>query len=222
MGLSFEASSHEDEDDAYEEQTNEHEDLEEESFEDTFGVKPYMGEHYKEALPELFIQNAVGGHHQQQQELDEDIDDELLWVPQSDLISFKPLCLSVSGGYYTNLLRVKGSGLLSRHIHPGPIHAYVIKGSWKYLEHDWIATEGSYIFEPPGDIHTLVVPRSETGDDTENEMITMFHVTGSVMYCDEYGNVNGDDDVFTKIEMAKQHYNNIGLDGDKYIKQFLR
>jgi 2,4'-dihydroxyacetophenone dioxygenase len=134
---------------------------------------------------------------------------------KTDTVSFRPLCLCTSGGYYVNLLRVKGAGLLSRHRHPGPVHGHVLKGRWKYLEHDWEATEGSYIFEPPGEIHTLVVPEGV------EEMITLFHVTGSLLYCDVDGNVVGADDVFTKLELAKKHYEKVGLGAD-FVQQFVR
>jgi hypothetical protein len=40
--------------------------------------------------------------------------DEHLWVPQGEGVWFKPLILNVSEGYYVNLLRVKGAGMLSR------------------------------------------------------------------------------------------------------------
>lgn len=143
------------------------------------------------------------------------IDDELLWVPQTASVSFRPLCFCVSAGYYVNLLRVRGAGLLSRHRHPGPVHGHVLKGSWKYLEHNWTATAGSYIYEPPGEIHTLVVP------DGVEEMITLFHVTGSLLYCDPEGNVIGAEDVFTKLELAKQHYKQVGL-GEDFVQQFVR
>ena len=46
----------------------------------------------------------------------------------------------------------------------------MIKGRWKYLEHDWMAEEGSFVYEPPGEIHTLTVP-----DDCA-EMITFFNI----------------------------------------------
>jgi 2,4'-dihydroxyacetophenone dioxygenase len=143
------------------------------------------------------------------------IDEELLWVPQTDTVSFRPLCLCVSAGYYVNLLRVKGAGMLSRHRHPGPVHGHVLKGRWRYLEHDWIATEGSYVFEPPGEIHTLVVPEGV------EEMITLFHVTGSLLYCDPDGKVVGADDVFTKLDLAKKHYEKVGLGAD-FVQQFVR
>ena len=46
-------------------------------------------------------------------------------------------------------------------------------GRWRYLEHDWVAETGSYVFEPPGEIHTLTVPEDCA------EMITFFNITGS-------------------------------------------
>jgi hypothetical protein len=94
------------------------------------------------------------------------LEDDNLWVPVTKSVSFKPLLLSVSGGYYINLLRVRQSGVLSRHRHSGAVHAIVLKGRWYYLEHDWVADEGSFAFEPPGETHTLFVP-----EDVE-EMIT--------------------------------------------------
>lgn len=115
---------------------------------------PYQGEQPKEALSEIFVPQIFG----HTLESGEQLDDERLWVPQTDTVSFRPLCFCVSGGYYVNLLRVKGAGLLSRHRHPNPVHGHVLKGKWSYLEHDWVAEAGSYVFEPPGEIHTLVVP----------------------------------------------------------------
>jgi hypothetical protein len=80
--------------------------------------------------------------------------DERLWVPQAKDVWFRPLCFNVSQGYFVNILRVRKSGILSRHRHTGPVHATVLRGRWHYLEHDWWAEEGGYAFEPPGDIHT--------------------------------------------------------------------
>lgn len=82
--------------------------------------------------------------------LDKFLEDDNLWVSTSESVSFKPLLLSTSGGYYINLLRVRKSGILSCHRHTGSVHAFVLKGRWFYLEHDWIAEEKSFAFEPPG------------------------------------------------------------------------
>jgi quercetin dioxygenase-like cupin family protein len=142
-------------------------------------------------------------------------EDERVWVPQAENVWFRPLCLSTRQGYWVNLLRVRKSGVLSRHRHPAPVHGYVIEGKWKYLEHDWTATAGSYVFEPPGETHTLTVPADVP------QMITLFHITGAMIYVDETGQVTAYEDVFTKLEMCRRHYINVGL-GEDYIQQFIR
>lgn len=141
--------------------------------------------------------------------------DERYWVPQADNVWFRPLLLNTVQGEWVNLLRVRRSGVLSRHRHPAPVHGYVIKGSWKYLEHDWIASEGMYVFEPPGEIHTLVV-----ADDVP-EMITLFHVSGALIYYDEQDRPCGHDDVHKKIEMCREHFRNVGL-SEEDLRQFIR
>lgn len=147
--------------------------------------------------------------------LDQWLEDDHLWVPTTDSVSFKPLVLGTSGGYYVNLLRVRKSGVLSRHRHTGPVHAIVLKGRWRYLEHDWVAEQYSCAFEPPGETHTLVVPEGV------EEMITWFHVTGGYTYVDPQGVAVGYEDVFTKLEAARNHYKAIGL-GEDYVERFIR
>jgi 2,4'-dihydroxyacetophenone dioxygenase len=142
-------------------------------------------------------------------------EDERVWVPQAQDVWFRPLCLNASQGYWVNLLRVRKSGVLSRHRHPAPVHGYVIKGHWHYLEHDWVARPGSYVYEPPGETHTLVVPEDVT------EMITLFHITGAMIYVDPWGKVTAYEDVFSKIEMCRKHYEQCGL-GGKYLDSLIR
>jgi hypothetical protein len=36
-----------------------------------------------------------------------------------------------------------------------PVTGYVLRGRWHYLEHDWVAEPGAFLFEPPGETHTL-------------------------------------------------------------------
>ena len=122
--------------------------------------------------PDLLLPGAV----------DADGDPET-WIPQSENVWFRPLLLNVSGGYYVNLLKVRKSGILSRHRHSGPVHAFTLRGEWHYLEHDWVARPGDYAFEPPGETHTLLVP-----EDVE-EM----------------------EDVFTKLDKVIEHYERTGL-----------
>jgi 2,4'-dihydroxyacetophenone dioxygenase len=92
---------------------------------------------------------------------------------------------------------------------------YVIKGRWKYLEHPWTAEEGSFVYEPPGEIHTLTVPADCP------EMITFFNILGAMVYLDEAGAQVGYEDVWSKIEMCRRHYASVGL-GERYVEQFVR
>jgi 2,4'-dihydroxyacetophenone dioxygenase len=165
-------------------------------------MMPYQLPFPKDAGAEVVVPQAVP-------------DDDRIWVPQAENVWFRPLCLNASQGYWTNLLKVTKSGVLSRHRHPQAVHGYVIKGRWKYLEHEWTATEGSYVYEPPGETHTLYVPPEV------EEMITLFQVNGVMFYCDPYGNYSGYEDVFTKIEMCRKHYASVGL-GEEYVDQFIR
>jgi hypothetical protein len=141
--------------------------------------------------------------------------------------------LKNSTGYFVNILKVKKSGILSRHKHTGPVHAFTLRGKWHYLEHDWWATEGGYSMEPPGETHTLEVPEGV------DEMYTLFHVTGAYVYVDPHGKAEKIEDVFTKLEvsvdvlmretrtmlmlfqMARTHFEKVGLGAD-YVNQFIR
>ena len=145
-------------------------------------------------------------------------EDERVWVPQAAGVWFRPLLLNTVTGSWCNLLRVRKAGVLSRHIHPSWVTGYVIKGAWRYLEHDWIAAQGSFVYEPPGEIHTLVVDEKSGGD---LEMITFFNIHGAMVYVDEKGQTIGYEDVFTKIAMCRDHYAKCGL-GEPFVDQFVR
>ena len=69
--------------------------------------------------------------------------------------------------------------------------------------------------EPPGETHTLVVPEGV------DETCVLFHVTGAYVYVDEYGKAEKVEDVFSKIKMARDHYEKIGL-GKDFVDQFIR
>jgi len=163
---------------------------------------PYQLPFPPDALPEIVVPDAVP-------------EDERLWVPQAENVWFRPLCLNASQGYWMNLLRVRKSGVLSRHRHPQAVHGFVLKGRWRYLEHDWEATAGSYVFEPPGETHTLVVPEGV------EEMITFFQVNGVMVYTDQQGAVLGYEDVFTKIDLCRRHYTQVGL-GEDFVQRYIR
>jgi len=164
---------------------------------------PYQKPQPRDMRADMVIPDALGGG------------DPRVWVPLAEHVASRPLQFNVTLGQYTHVMRVTRAGLIARHRHSGGVHALVLKGRWHYLEHAWFAEEGSYIFEPPGETHTLVVPEGC------NEMVTLFQVNGSLMYVDPQGVTTGYTDVFTRIEAARAHYAAVGL-GEGYVDQFIR
>jgi quercetin dioxygenase-like cupin family protein len=72
------------------------------------------------------------------------------------------------------------------HRHTGGVYALTLSGSWKYLEYPEVNIAGSYLYEPAGSTHTLVVPESNT-EETE----ALFIVQGETLQMDTEGNVVG-------------------------------
>lgn len=114
--------------------------------------------------------------------------EQIPWIPNGQGFSFKPLQFWAATGTWANLVRLEPGGQIRRHVHAGgQVFAYVLEGSWHYLEHDWIATPGSWVWEPPGDVHTLEVLGEEP-------MVTLFVVSGVIQYLDDDDQVVQQDD----------------------------
>ena len=140
--------------------------------------------------------------------------DEREWVPgMVPGVWMRPLLFDTVHGFWVNITRMRTEGFISRHQHPSPVHGYVIKGSWRYLEREWVASEGSYLFEPAGDTHTLWADPGES--------LTMFHISGCLIEVDEAGKPISAADVFTRIDQAARHYESVGLGAD-YVKRYVR
>lgn len=52
-------------------------------------------------------------------------------------------------------------------------------------------------------------------------MVTLFHVTGACIYVDPDGVALGIVDVFSKLQAASKHYEEVGLGAD-FADQFVR
>jgi quercetin dioxygenase-like cupin family protein len=89
------------------------------------------------ALPEAYIAGAAS-------------DDDRLYVPFTETVSSRPLWISPSENKWCDILTAKEAGLVNRHYHPHEVFAYTISGKWGYLEHDWTATKGDFVYETPG------------------------------------------------------------------------
>ncbi len=70
------------------------------------------------------------------------------------------------------------------HKHTGQVFAFTQAGCWKYDEYPERMTAGSYLFEPAGSIHTLIVPE----DNTEVTDV-WFAIYGANLNLDADGNV---------------------------------
>jgi 2,4'-dihydroxyacetophenone dioxygenase len=119
--------------------------------------------------------------------------DEIPWVPQADGVWFRPLRISPGRGTWTNLLRVTKQGRINLHRHVAPVEAWVVAGQWRYLEHDWTAQAGQYVYEPAGDVHTLTTLGGE-------EMITLFSMHGPIEYIGPDGGISSVETADTKLK----------------------
>src|SRR6266568_156266 len=98
--------------------------------------------------------------------------------------------ISPTQNRWCDILYASAPGLVNRHYHPQQVFAYTISGKWGYLEHEWVATKGDFVYEAPGEAHTLVAYESD------EPMLVTFNVTGPLIWLDENGEPNDTFDVF--------------------------
>src|SRR5437660_953726 len=76
------------------------------------------------------------------------LEDDRLWVPYANGVWFQPCSFNVTSGGFSVLLKGLPGSMVGTHYHVGTVHGYTMRGYWRYLEHDWIAKPGTYIYEP--------------------------------------------------------------------------
>ena len=75
-----------------------------------------------------------------------------------------PLFLDRENGVWVLYGKFAPGTQLPTHFHTGLVHFFTTKGCWHYLEYpDDVQTEGSYLFEPAGSVHTFCVPADAPG-----------------------------------------------------------
>lgn len=127
------------------------------------------------------------------------VDSEIVWVPLAEGVWMAPQVFDCTNGGWTNLIRIAPGGQLACHYHTGPVHGYTISGSWRYLEHNWVANVGTYIYEPNGEMHTLVA-------DPVDGMTTLFVTHGCLVFVNAEGEAIGFEDCFSRLEKCRRHY----------------
>jgi 2,4'-dihydroxyacetophenone dioxygenase len=165
-------------------------------------IKPITRVFQTHATPEAYVAGVP-------------IDDERYFAPLSETVGTRPLWISPTQNRWCDILRSTGAGLVNRHYHPQQVFAFTISGKWGYLEHDWTATAGDFVYEAPGEAHTLVAYESD------EPMLVHFNVTGPLIWLDEDGEPAGHFDVFDYIRLCQEHYEKVGIGAD-YIEKLFR
>lgn len=137
------------------------------------------------------------------------LEDDRLWVLYAESVWFQPCDFNVTTGGFSVLLKGLPGSKIGTHYHVGTVHGYTLRGHWRYLEHDWVAKPGTFIYEPTGEAHTLVIT-----DDSPEPMVTLFIVGGGLIYLDkaEHGGFVAYEDGFSILELCRKHYRQAGLD----------
>ncbi|MFE5325102.1 2,4'-dihydroxyacetophenone dioxygenase family protein [Embleya sp. NPDC056575] len=155
-----------------------------------------------DALPEVYLPRVA-------------TDDDRYYAPFTETVGSRPLWINVKDNSWCDILRAKEAGLINRHYHPHEVFAYTISGKWGYLERPWTASAGDFVYEAPGEGHTLVAYESD------EPMKTMFIVKGPLIWLDENGDTTGYFDVHDYIALCRRHYTKVGL-GAEYVDALFR
>jgi 2,4'-dihydroxyacetophenone dioxygenase len=101
-------------------------------------------------------------------------------------VSVQVVHADIKAAIWVSRMRAEPGVTLPRHKHTGEVFAFTLSGSWKYLEYPEINTTGSYLYEPPGSIHTLHV-LSNNSDITD----VWFAIRGANLYLNGSGAIEG-------------------------------
>jgi hypothetical protein len=111
-------------------------------------------------------------------------EEELPFVDFAEGVRLQLLQVDIPLGLWVVRTRFSPGTTIPTHKHTGPVYAFTIAGSWKYLEYPEVNTAGSYLYEPAGSIHTLTVPA-----DVRGVTDVWFAIYGANLNLDESGNV---------------------------------
>ena len=89
-------------------------------------------------------------------------EEEVPWVDLGGGVELKVVKVDLDAGLWVIRNRFQPGIVVERHKHTGTVHAFTLSGAWKYVEYPEVNRAGSYLFEPAGSIHTLIVPEDNT------------------------------------------------------------
>jgi hypothetical protein len=110
---------------------------------------------------------------------------DLPFVDVGDGSEIQLLQCDVEAGLWVVRTRFAPGYRVQTHKHTGEVFAFTIAGSWHYEEYpEDVNGPGSYLFEPAGSVHTLVVPAQNDGPTD-----VWFAIRGANLNLDADGNV---------------------------------
>ena len=140
---------------------------------------------------------------------DINLEDGPHWVPYANGVWIQPCHFNVTSGGFSVVLKGLPGAALGTHYHVGTVRGLTMRGHWRYLEHDWVAKPGTFIYEPAGEAHTLVIT-----EDSPEPAVIFFVVEGGLIYLDKAvgGQLAAYEDGFTALELCRKYYREAGLD----------
>jgi 2,4'-dihydroxyacetophenone dioxygenase len=111
--------------------------------------------------------------------------DDIPWVELGDGSLMRLLQVRIREGLWIVHTRFNPGYEVQTHKHTGPVWGYTNSGAWKYKEYDYVNRAGSFLYEPAGSIHTLMVP-----PDTVGMTDVWFQIYGANLNLDPDGNID--------------------------------
>jgi 2,4'-dihydroxyacetophenone dioxygenase len=131
-------------------------------------------------------------------------DQESPWVPFGPNAAIRHLLFDTRHNIFSNILWIKSAGVIGTHKHRGTVVMMCLEGSARYLEYDWVAGPGGFIYETPGLTHTLV-------SDDPNGVKLFAWLEGPIEFYDEHGNFVETVDVFWSINHDESYCREHGI-----------
>lgn len=112
-------------------------------------------------------------------------ENDLPFVDVGDGVLLQLLQVDLAAGIWVIRNRFPPGAAVQTHKHTGSVYAFTQTGSWYYAESpDQMNTAGSYLYEPAGSVHTLMVPETNDGHTD-----AWFTIHGANLNLDTEGNV---------------------------------
>ena len=126
------------------------------------------------------------------------------WVPFGPNAAIRHLLFDTRHNVFSNILWLKSAGVIGTHKHRGTVVMMCLEGSTRYLEYDWVAGPGDFIYETPGLIHTLV-------SDNPTGVKLFAWLQGPIEFYDDRGNLVETTDVFWFIHHYESYCREQGI-----------